>query len=214
MGGSFSYILVENSVTIEVINLSESFSEQSAEETMVQDAAYQEVEKKLLLLYLLDRMDLPLSNAQISEFSLEQNYMDYFLLQQSLSEMVESGYLEKSSDGNHTFYAITDEGLTTLDYFEKHIPLSVRNHINQYVVKHKNIVKRDYEVTANYFYDHGRNEFIIKCGVYEDEAMLMEINLSVVNRDQAKLVCKNWKARVANIYSNIISELAASEGNE
>ena len=162
---------------------------------------------KLLLLYLIDKMDIALSNAQISQFTLEEGLMDYFELQQSLSALAESGYIDIIKDSNTTRYAITEEGLTTLDFFEKHIPPETRNKIDQYTSENRKSFKKDYEITANYFYDHANNEFIVKCGVYEDETMLMEINASVVTRDQAKLICGNWKKNVNQLYVNIISEL-------
>lgn len=168
---------------------------------------YAQTENKLLLLYLIDKMDIPLSNAQISQFALEENFMNYFALQQFLADMVQSGYLDKSQDNNATRYAVTDEGITTLEYFEKHIPIDTRNRINKYVAENRKTVKKDFEITANYFYDHANNEFIVKCGIYEEETMLMEINVSVVTREQAKLICKNWKVNVNTLYGNIIAEL-------
>lgn len=168
---------------------------------------FAQAENKLLLLYLINKMDIPLSNAQISQFALEEELMDYFSLQDALHNMVSTGYLDKSQDNNATRYAITDEGLTTLEYFEKQIRADIRNRINKFVAENRKAVKKDYEITANYFYDHANNEFIVKCGIYEDEIMLMEINLSVVTREQAKLICGNWKANVNTLYGNIITEL-------
>ena len=41
---------------------------------------------KLIILYMLDRVDFPLTNSQISEFILDKGYTDYFKLQQAISE--------------------------------------------------------------------------------------------------------------------------------
>ena len=184
--------------------LSESGNRQTFGETVVQ------TENKLLLLYLIDKMDFPLSNAQISQFAMEEKLMDYFILQQSLADMVQNGYLEKSQDNNTTRYAVTDEGITALEHLEKHIRGDLRARINKYVAENRKSVKKEFEITANYFYDHDNREFIVKCGLYEDETMLMEINVSVVTREQAKLICKNWKDNVNQLYGNIISELVQS----
>ena len=40
---------------------------------------------KLIILYMLDKVDFPLTNSQISEFVLDKGYTDYFKLQQALS---------------------------------------------------------------------------------------------------------------------------------
>ena len=166
-----------------------------------------QVENKLVLLYLINKMDLPLSRSQVTDFVREGEYMDYYTLQQTLAEMVEGSYLEKIQDNNNTRYCITDEGATTLEYFENHIPGGIRSKINKYVHDHFNSIKRDFEVTATYFLDNETNEYIIKCGVYEDKRILMEINVSVVSRDQARLIQSNWKSHVSEIYMNILNEM-------
>jgi hypothetical protein len=171
--------------------------------------SYSEVESKLLLLFLMEKMDIPLSHSQISEFTLRDNYMTYFTLQQILAEMVVAKYIEKSKDNNSTRYTITHEGLTLLEYFDKHIPLETRNQIIKYVSENRKNVKKDFEITSNFFYDHTNNEFIVKCSLYDDDKMLMEINLSVVSREQAKLICSNWKKHISLTYGNILGELAS-----
>lgn len=176
------------------------------------DPAY--VENKLLLLYLIDKMDIPLSNSQISQFTLEAEYMDYFTLQMTLSEMVEAGYLEKTQDNNNTRYTITEEGATTLEYFERHIQAPIRLHINKYVTENRKSVKRDYEVTASYFFENENNDYIVKCGIYDDRTVLMEINLAVDARDQAKIICGNWKENVNKLYGRILTELITNKKDE
>ncbi|MDR1689917.1 MAG: DUF4364 family protein [Clostridiales bacterium] len=173
------------------------------------DNEYERIEGKLLLLYLIDQMDIPLSNNQISQFALNEDYMDYFILQQNLTEMTESGFLDKYQDNNTTRYTILDKGIEILDFFQKRIPTDIRNKINQYVLENRKTIKKDYEVTANYFYDHTNNEFIVKCGVYEDETMLMELNISVVSKEQAKTICANWKKNVKTLYGDTLASLLA-----
>lgn len=175
---------------------------------------FSHADSKLILLYLINKIDIPLTNSQISQFAMEENFMHYFTLQQSLSEMVENGYLESTQENNDTHYTITGEGLTTLGYFEKQIPPYIRNTINKYVNDNRKSIKRDYEITANYFYVHESNEYMVKCGVYDDETVLMEINVSVVNREQAKFICANWKQNVNKLYGSILLELIDVKKND
>ena len=39
---------------------------------------------KLMILYLIEKVDFPLSNSQISEFILDKGYTNYFTVQLSL----------------------------------------------------------------------------------------------------------------------------------
>ena len=47
---------------------------------------------KLIILYMLKKVAFPLTNAQISEFVLDQEYTTYFTLQQAISELVANPY--------------------------------------------------------------------------------------------------------------------------
>ena len=48
---------------------------------------------KLIILQMLQKIDFPLTNGQISEFILDKGYTNYFKLQQAISEMVDTGFL-------------------------------------------------------------------------------------------------------------------------
>ncbi|MDR2899505.1 MAG: DUF4364 family protein [Clostridiales bacterium] len=175
---------------------------------------YAQVENKLLLLYLIDKMDIPLSTSQISQFALGESIMGYFELAECLSDMAGNNYIEGTTENNNTRYTITDAGLQTLDYFERRIPANVRNKINKYVLENQKYIKRDYETTANYFKDISSGDYTVKCGIYEDDNMLMEINLSVVTREHAKLICRNWKYNVNELYGEILNKLAAQNDEQ
>jgi len=172
------------------------------------------VQNKLLILYLIDKMDMPLTNSEISLFVLEENFMTYYVLQSTLSDMVDDLYLEKIRDSHANTpksgtlrYSITEEGIIALEYFDKHLDIDIRTKIVQYVAKNRRKIKKDYETTANYFYDHTNNEFIVKCSLCEDEKTLMDITITVVTREQAKLIATNWKQDANQKYKNILDEL-------
>ena len=63
---------------------------------------------KLIILYMLDKVDFPLTTSQISEFILDQGYTNYFKLQQTLSDMVESDLIRAENTHNRTLYHLTE----------------------------------------------------------------------------------------------------------
>ena len=65
---------------------------------------------KLIILYMLDKVDFPLTNSQISEFVLDKGYTDYFKLQQALSELADGGLILKESTHNRTLFHLTEDG--------------------------------------------------------------------------------------------------------
>ena len=49
---------------------------------------------KLIILYMLQNVNFPLSNTQISDFILEKEYTNYFHLQEALSELQDTKLIE------------------------------------------------------------------------------------------------------------------------
>jgi Fe2+ or Zn2+ uptake regulation protein len=179
--------------------------------TVPEEFNIQNTENRLLLLYLIDEMDLPLSRSQITEHVRQSEYMDYYTLQQTLAGMVDSGYLEQTQDNNTTRYSVTEEGHTMLEYFKTHIPSSFRTKIDNYVRDHRRNIMKEFENTATYFPNEANNEFTIKCGVYEDRRVLMELFITVDTREQAKLIQTNWKTNAKVLYGRIMGELVSAQ---
>ena len=172
------------------------------------------IENKLLLLYLISRMELPMSRAQITDFVQDADYMDYYTLQQTLAALIDASHLEatveNALDNNTTRYAVTDEGQVSLDFFEKQLPWSKRQSIDRYIIENRGKIKKDYENIATYFPNMENDEFRVKCGVYEDKRALLELVVSVDTREQAKLIQSNWRANASSLYQRIIEALTVS----
>lgn len=167
-------------------------------------------EKKLIILYLLDKIDIPLSYNDISSFVLEEDYMNYITLQTCLHEMLETGYLEKDTDKNVARYYITGAGSDVLNQFEDKISQVVVKNVCKYIEENAGRIKKDFEIVANFFienFSENPNKYTVKCGAYEDDTTIMEIKLTCDSREQAKKICKNWKENVSQIYGNIITEI-------
>ena len=171
------------------------------------DSIRQLAEHKLIILHLLQKMGIALSNSEICQFLLEKNYMDYFSVQQYLAELVDAGWLEKSREQNNTRYTLTDEGDETVNYFLNHISKHARSEINTYVQENSKRIRAEYAVTANYFPEIN-DDFLVKCGLHDDNGnILMEISVSVVSKQQALAICRNWRKNVSHLYGSIVTSL-------
>lgn len=168
-------------------------------------------ENKLILLYLINKMSMPLSNSEICLFALEKDYMDYFSLQQYLGELVDSEFLEVTKENNSLMYTLTDEGLDVLSYFINHISDKHKNEINVFVNENRGRIRAEYDITANYFPEIN-NDFLVKCGICEsDGTSLMELSVLVPTKEQAQNICYNWKKNVNDVYSSIMSVLTCDK---
>lgn len=172
----------------------------------------EKMKNSMIILYLLEKMDLPLPSSQIEQASL--SHMDYFTLKEIMHDLLEIRYIEKYQDDNVTRYSITEEGIQSLDYFEKQLSQDVRTSLNDFVIANRQRIKRDYETTATYFKNIDTDDYIVKCALYEDDTMLMELNISVVSVNQAKLISDNWKANITKLYGSILETLINTEKHD
>lgn len=169
-------------------------------------------ENRLLILYLMYQMDMPLSWEHIYDFAVN-DYMDYIEFQTYIHEMERNGIIYSNRENNVNYYSLTDEGEKTINTFLKFIPESKRSSIISYVRKNKGKIKKEYSVSANYFM-YGDDEYVVKCSFIEDDVTLMEINLTVATKEMAKKVKKNWKQNVSEIYNNTLRALLAEQSSE
>ena len=65
---------------------------------------------KPIILYMLQNVNFPLSNTQISDFILEKEYTNYFHLQEALSELQDTKLIEIEKVRNTSYYHMTDGG--------------------------------------------------------------------------------------------------------
>ena len=59
---------------------------------------------KLIVLYMLNRVNFPMTNAQVSDFILERDYMYFLTLQQVISELTEANMVSSKTVRNRTPY--------------------------------------------------------------------------------------------------------------
>ncbi|MFU0800730.1 MAG: DUF4364 domain-containing protein [Xylanivirga thermophila] len=163
-------------------------------------------DNKLSILYFMHCLGIPLTNPQITQFFLENNLLDYFLLQQSLGELVSSELVNYLEAGNRYFYCITAKGNEVLEFFKHRLSVSTRELIESYAQKNRNKLRKESQITADYI-KISNKQYEVVCRVMEQEVTLLELKLNVVNSHQARTICNNWKNKAPEIYKSIMEGL-------
>lgn len=161
---------------------------------------------KLMILYMLNKLDCRLTNAQLSQFFVENKYTDYFNIQQTLSELVTSGFIEKIVIRNTSYYTISSEGYEALTFFKNQIPKGAMDDINSFLESNKFDLKNEVGTIADY-YKHTTGDYIAHCQVMEGKSLLYEVSISVPSEEEAKQVCDNWRLASEEIYAFIMKML-------
>lgn len=155
---------------------------------------------------MLKKVNFPLTNSQISDFILEQEYTTYFTLQQAISELKDSELIRVNMVRNTSQYYITDAGAETLKYFSDKISKPIQSDIDAYLEQNKFQLRNEVFVTADFFKNTAK-EYTVQCRVKERSADLIELNLTVPDEEQAVAICDHWKDKCQDIYAYIMKEL-------
>lgn len=161
---------------------------------------------KLIILYMLRKVEFPLTTAQISECVLGKEYMSYFSLQTALADLTESSLLNVKLTSNTSYYSLTESGEQTLLYFKNRIPKSFREEIDQYMADNKVKLKDESAILASY-YKNTAGEFSVRCQVKEKYVDLIDLTISVPDEAQAQAISLKWNKKCQNIYEYIMKEL-------
>ncbi|MDF2950912.1 MAG: hypothetical protein K0S18_495 [Anaerocolumna sp.] len=161
---------------------------------------------KLIILFLLDKVDFPLTNAQISNFILEKDYTNYFSIQQSLSELIEADFVTIETIRNSSYYRITESGRETLSFFDSMISSAIQEDILKYL-KENQFSLRDEVSTLSEYYAAKKGEYTVRLRVIEKEDSIIDLSLSVPTEEDAIKICANWRINSQNVYASVLTNL-------
>lgn len=167
-------------------------------------------ESKLILLYILKALKQPISNTQLTELVLEQNLINYFTLQQYISELNTSEFIEYQESNNTKVLAITKKGENVLSFFKDRISPSKINTIDTYIKEKIDRIKKELTIKSDYTLANN-DSFLVDIKALEDETPLMELQLSVPTKKQAIYLCNKWQENPSEIYTQIINLLFTEE---
>ena len=168
---------------------------------------------KLMNLYMLKQVNFPLTNAQLSGFFLDREYTTYFTLQQALNELLDAGLVKKETMRNSSRYEITKEGEETLEFFGKNISPAIVSDMDEYLKQNRFRMRNEVGLISD-FYKSTNQDYIVHCEVREGKAVLVNLDISVPDKEQAEIMCNHWKDRSQEIYAYVMKSLMSEHGVE
>ncbi len=167
---------------------------------------------KLVMLFVLDKMEIPLTEDSILDICSVKNewiknYMDCKAIIHDLTEsklLYKLGNLEQGKE----LFSLTYEGRECLSYLYRRIPFSLRENISQYLQINKLNVKSSQEYTATYNKnDDGSYNVILR--IYEPliTVPMFELKIKAPSRQSANEAIHKWKTSAPTIYESIYEKL-------
>ncbi len=161
---------------------------------------------KLMILYILNRVNFPLANAQLTSFILEKEYTNYFNIQRAISELIDDNFILVKTIRNSSLYRITDSGMETLLLFDNMISSGIKEDIEHYLADNKYELQEEVSTPAD-FYQIKKGEYAAHLSVIERHTPIIDLTLVVTTEEEAAMLCNNWKEKSSDIYAYLLSSL-------
>ncbi|MDD3831886.1 MAG: DUF4364 family protein [Clostridia bacterium] len=163
---------------------------------------------KLILLFIFDKMEMPLSeNTIIDLCKNKNNWIEYVDLKIALEQLLEANFVCKMPNGTgEPFYNITVEGRVCLAHFFVRIPSSSREMISNYIKNSRMNYRRRQEYSSKYEKCDDGTYDVTLC-ITDSMQVVLELKMNVPNRSTAKYIDKNWGDKAAKVYSAIYDNL-------
>ena len=167
-------------------------------------------ENKLLVLYVIKSLRQAISKTQLTEIILENNFINYFTLQQYISELETAKFVEYIEKNDKKLITITTKGENVLSIFNDRISPIKRDIIDNYISKTIDSIKKELTIHSDYTIEKN-NSFIVDLKALEDETLLIDLKISVPTKKQAASLCNRWKENPSDIYTKIVQVLFSDE---
>lgn len=157
---------------------------------------HNEMDVKILILFILSRIDCPISTEDLYETAYQDDSLNYFMFIESLKELCISGHILTDSDGN---YLISDKGRTQGGYLEDSLAVPIVQKVNAAISRKLDQLHRESMMSTQVLQDENGN-YTAVLRYHDGEKPLMSLSLMAPNPDLGEAMAKNLKKNIAVLY--------------
>ena len=162
---------------------------------------------KLILLFVFDKMEVPLSENTILDMCCSSNnWLAYMDCQPIIKQLLDNNWIYNISTANEPLYTITTDGRICLANFFVKIPASLRESISVFIKNNKLKYRRRQECVADYYMNKD-GTYTVYLKIIEPAQPVMELKLVVPNRQIAKDIYKKWDEKATDVYRSLYESL-------
>jgi hypothetical protein len=163
---------------------------------------------KLIILYMLARVDFLMTASQISDFVLGKDYADFIMLTQAQGELMDNGLISQAPHShNATELSITSEGRDTIKYFGSRLPDFIKNDIENYFADKAFELRNELAVKGDYVYNSATGEYETRLIIKDRDVTTLDMTLSVPTEEIAEHIVDVWKEKATGVFKYITDEL-------
>ena len=165
-----------------------------------------EMDLKLLVLYIMARIAAPITFLQLLELALCDAGVDYFSLTQAVEHLVETEHLSREGER----YAITEKGRRNSEICESSLPMSVRLLTDRNVEAYNQMLLRKEQVQAKVT-PRENGTFTVTLHFSDDVDELMHLELMAATEELARSLADRFQSSPEQVYSSLMDTLFSKE---
>ena len=167
-------------------------------------------ENKVLILYILDKLNKDITNAGLFKITSSINNINYFYFQQTLTDLVDSKLVGTYTKDDETVFKITSEGKNNFALTTDVLPGIMKLKADNIFKKELYEIEEASSVSAEYT-PKNEKDFTVKCKIVENNETIFEIKTFAGSADRAKRIIDNWNNNASSIYPKILNLLLNNE---
>lgn len=161
---------------------------------------------KLMILYILSNVKVPLDCAFIAEYITSNKYTDYISTQSIISALVNEQLISENDTYKHSMYEISTRGKEMLQMFGDELSSTIKAEIIEYLKKNKKEITNNTSVKCDYT-SNNHGSYTAICSVKEGKHDIFSIGLDVPTEEEAIKVCNNFISKNSDIFAYVIKNL-------
>ena len=170
-------------------------------------------ENKVLILYLLNKLQDGIKNDNLYKIVSSANNMNYFYFQELLTDLIESNLVGSFTNDEDVIIKITSDGQNALSLTKSLLPGILKLKADNVFKEEISNIAEESSIITEYIPKDEKN-YTVKCRIVEKNETIFEVSTFAGSRDRAKQISDNWKNNANSIYPQIMNLLLNGDNNE
>ncbi len=157
---------------------------------------------KMLTLYILAHVAAPIDFSTLTDLVMCDDGVDYFLFAEGVSELLESGHLEKNDD----YYIATEKGIRNSADLESSLPSVIRKRCDQRLAPLNAALKRKSQVRSQII-PLESGGVSVRLILDDDQGELFSLSLLAATQEDGDEIARRFTEHPDRIYNGILGVL-------
>ena len=169
-------------------------------------------DNRLIILYILQNANRPLTLNQIAIFCEEFDDITYIDICTYIDSLKSSNYVYEKIEDENVLYSLTELGINTLNELLELVPGVNLYNIKKLINKNNVEIKTEYSINTNII-PIKKDEYKVSCFIKDGNDEMINITMYAGTKEQAKNISANWNENAEEIYTKLLELMTNNKNN-